>query len=190
MPRAASMAKDVVITVVATAAGCWLVLAIAPTPPGSPKGGVGAHPATPGHAGAPARNGSAARAATSALGGDTAPASAPATPSPSPSPSPPEAERIEVTAPTGDLSFRANGSFSVSWTNNTGKDVDVWLNTGTGEADSERLALVVPRAGSGTQGEALVSLPRVPPGSSYSLEVAAAGTGGAHAFSEPFAVTA
>ncbi|MCZ0970869.1 hypothetical protein O1L55_03880 [Streptomyces albulus] len=46
----------------------------------------------------------------------------------------------------------------------------------------------LPRAGAASAGEALVTLPAVPPGRAYALEVAA-GNGTAHAFSRPFAVT-
>ncbi|MFJ6748654.1 MULTISPECIES: hypothetical protein [unclassified Streptomyces] len=188
MRRAASMTRDVAITIAATAAGCWLVFAVAPSQGGGQKGASADHTATPGHAGAPGRNGSAARAATSALGGDPEPATT-AAPAPTTAPTPREADRIEVTAPIEGLSFRVNGSFSVAWTNNTGEDVDVWLTTRTGSEDSERVALVAPRAGAGAQGEALVTLPLVPPGASYALEVAVE-TGSAADYSRPFAVTA
>ncbi|MCZ0992356.1 hypothetical protein O1L44_03285 [Streptomyces noursei] len=100
----------------------------------------------------------------------------------------PPAGRIQVTAPTDQASLRVNGSFPVAWTNTTGTEVDVWLNAAAGPGRIQRLALVSPRAGAGRAGEVLVTLPEVPPGPAYALEVTA-GNGAAHAFSRPFAVT-
>ncbi|MER6052709.1 hypothetical protein ABT168_35615, partial [Streptomyces sp. NPDC001793] len=94
----------------------------------------------------------------------------------------------QVTGPAGPASLRAKGSFPVAWTNTTGTEVDVWLNAAAGRGRIQRLAMVSPRAGAGPAGEALVTLPEVPPGKAYALEVTA-GNGAAHAFSRPFAVT-
>ncbi|WEB39266.1 hypothetical protein MOV08_08250 [Streptomyces yunnanensis] len=100
----------------------------------------------------------------------------------------PPAGRIQVTAPADQTSLRVNGSFPVAWTNTTGTEVDVWLNAAAGPGRIQRLALVSPRAGAGRAGEVLVTLPEVPPGPAYALEVTA-GNGTAHAFSRPFTVT-
>ncbi|GGX07723.1 hypothetical protein [Streptomyces noursei] len=100
----------------------------------------------------------------------------------------PPAGRIQVTAPADQASLRVNSSFPVAWTNTTGTEVDVWLNAAAGPGRIQRLALVSPRAGAGRAGEVLVTLPEVPPGPAYALEVTA-GNGAAHAFSRPFAVT-
>ncbi|MEK2474806.1 hypothetical protein [Streptomyces noursei] len=100
----------------------------------------------------------------------------------------PPAGRIQVTAPADQTSLRVNGSFPVAWTNTTGTEVDVWLNAAAGPGRIQRLALVSPRAGAGRAGEVLVTLPEVPPGPAYALEVTT-GNGTAHAFSRPFTVT-
>ena len=89
----------------------------------------------------------------------------------------PPTGRIEVTAPQPGVDYKANGSFSVAWKNSTGEEVDVWLRTATGHGRSQRVALVAPRAGAGPNGEALVTLPKVPPGPRYFLEVSTAGDG-------------
>lgn len=101
---------------------------------------------------------------------------------------PAAAPGITVTSPGADSSFRAYGSTSLTWTNTTGQDVDVWLTVRSG-GRAERLAKVTSKAGSERAGEALVTLPRVAPGSSYALEVAAA-DGAARGFSRPVTVTA
>lgn len=130
--------------------------------------------------------GSAARAATSVL--HTAGAG-------SEEPGEPEAfasaptGRIEVTAPGPGVDYKANGSFTAAWKNSTGEEVDVWLRAATGHGRSQRVALVVPRAEAGPTGEAIVTLPKVPPGPRYALEVATAGDGAVGAVSRTFAIT-
>ncbi|MFK0294101.1 hypothetical protein ACIQU6_27030 [Streptomyces sp. NPDC090442] len=184
MSRVAEAANSLAIAVAATAVGCTLVLELAPThhsgtrqpaAPGRPNAAVahdGAHrPVGPG--------GPAARAATAGLGSLTGPR---------PDAAPPGTGRIEITAPAGPMSLRPNGSFPVTWTNTTGSEVDVWLSAAAGHGRIQRLALVSPKAGAAPAGEALVTLPAVPPGSKYALEVAA-GNDLAHAFSRPFAIT-
>ncbi|MGG2460083.1 hypothetical protein ACO0M4_09720 [Streptomyces sp. RGM 3693] len=199
MGRVAETANTLAIAVAATAVGCTLVLELAPShragsaPPASPAvaaaGTVATGRTTVTRDGPDAAGDPAARAATTALGpAGTRPAgSRPGAPLPRGDGRIP-AGRIQVTAPAAPVSLRANGSFPVAWTNTTGTEVDVWLNAAAGRGRIQRLALVSPRAGAGTAGEALVTLPVVPPGRSYALEVAA-GSGTAHAFSRPFAVT-
>ncbi|MFF2806525.1 hypothetical protein ACFVT2_04955 [Streptomyces sp. NPDC058000] len=202
MGRVAESANTLAIAVAATAVGCTLVLELAPShrvgsaPPASPAvaAAVAAGTIATGRT-AVTRDGSgdaggpAARAATTALGpAGTRPAgSRPGAPLPRGGGRVPVG-RIQVTASAAPVSLRANGSFPVTWTNTTGTEVDVWLNAAAGRGRIQRLALVSPRAGAGTAGEALVTLPVVPPGRAYALEVAA-GSGTAHAFSRPFAVT-
>ncbi|MFG2137988.1 hypothetical protein [Streptomyces sp. NPDC048650] len=182
MRRATSLLLSVVVAIAATAVGCLLVLTLLPSharpwPTAPMATGAPAPAAAPRQASITGHGGSAARAATTGLGTDThRPRHAP------------RRGRIAVTAPMAGLSFRVNGSFSVAWTNNTGHDVDVWLSVRTKGKRTQRLALVAPRAGSASVGEALVTLPRVSPGRAYALEVAA-GDGVTRAFSTPFAVT-
>ncbi|MGA4876285.1 GPI anchored serine-threonine rich family protein [Streptomyces lydicamycinicus] len=179
MCRATSMATNLAVAVATTAVGCMLVISLAPSRPDTGKSGPAAGramAATAGHAG------SAARAATSALGAPAASAG------PEEFASPPTG-RIEVTAPEPGVDYKANGSFAVTWNNSTGEEVDIWLRTATGHGESERVALVATKAGAGPSGEALVTLPRVPPGKRYFLEVATAGDGAVRAFSRTFAIT-
>ncbi|WP_438484544.1 hypothetical protein [Streptomyces sp. S186] len=200
MGRVAETANSLAIAVAATAVGCTLVLELAPTRhPGAERSAIAA--AAPAAATGPAAAGRAAvslggpevpegPAADAALG---APGPAPVRPAGSRPAAPPPAAgrpagRIQVTGPAGPPSLRAKGSFPVAWTNTTGTEVDVWLNAAAGRGRIQRLAMVSPRAGAGPAGEALVTLPEVPPGRAYALEVAA-GNGAAHAFSRPFAVT-
>ncbi|MGW7573940.1 hypothetical protein [Streptomyces sp. NPDC054765] len=182
MCRATSMATNLAVAVATTAVGCMLVVSLAPSHPDSgagrpPAGGPMA--ATSGHAG------SAARAATSALGATTASAG-PGEPEEFASP---PSGRIEVTAPQPGVDYKANGSFTVAWKNSTGEEVDVWLRAATGHGRSQRVALVVPRAPATRTGEALVTLPEVPPGPRYFLEVATAGDGTVGDVSRTFAIT-
>lgn len=188
MSRATSMATNLAVAVAATAVGCMLVISLAPSrpdtgkswsPDGSPKA------ATSGHAG------SAARAATSALGTDSAlgATTASAVPGEPEEFASPPTGRIEVTAPQPGVDYKANGSFTVAWRNSTGEEVDVWLRTATGHGRSQRVALVVPRAEAGPNGEAIVTLPEVPPGPRYFLEVATAGDGAVGDVSRTFAIT-
>ncbi|WP_274912197.1 hypothetical protein [Streptomyces sp. WZ-12] len=185
MSRVAEAANSLAIAVAATAVGCTLVLELAP----AHHPGIG-QPAAPGRANtAVAHDGAqrpvgpggaaAARAATAALGRRTGPR---------PGAAPPGAGRIRITAPAGPMSLRPNGSFPVTWTNTTGTEVDVWLSAAAGHGRIQRLALVSPKAGAAPAGEALVTLPAVPPGSKYALEVAA-GNDTTRAFSRPFAIT-
>ncbi|WP_241745754.1 hypothetical protein [Streptomyces lydicus] len=181
MCRATSMATNLAVAVATTAVGCMLVISLAPSRPDTGKSGPAAGravAATAGHAG------SAARAATSALGA----AAASAGPEESASPT---TGRIEVTAPEPGVDYKPNGSFAVAWNNSTGEEVDVWLRTATGHGRSQRVALVATRAGAGPTGETLVTLPRVPPGPRYFLEVATAGDGdgAVRGFSRTFAIT-
>ncbi|KUL37210.1 hypothetical protein ADL22_22250 [Streptomyces sp. NRRL F-4489] len=202
MGRVAETANSLAIAVAATAVGCTLVLELAPTHPSGSE--QAAAPATspavaagPAAAGRPADArsgpgrpaGPAARAAISALGSGPARAQGSRPGAALPRPGGRTAPgRIRVNGPAGPVSLRANGSFPVAWTNTTGTDVDVWLNAAAGRGRIQRLALVSPRAGAGRAGEAIVTLPAVPPGPAYALEVAA-GDGTTHAFSRPFAVT-
>ncbi|MFI1203951.1 hypothetical protein ACH4VR_31725 [Streptomyces sp. NPDC020883] len=194
MGRVAETANSLAIAVAATAVGCTLVLELAPTHHhGAARSAV--PPAVPAAAAGPAAAGRAAVA----LGGPAVPEE-PAADAVvgAPGPAPVEADdsrpaarpggRIQVTGPAGPASLRAKGSFPVAWTNTTGTEVDVWLNAAAGRGRIQRLAMVSPRAGAGPAGEALVTLPEVPPGKAYALEVTA-GNGAAHAFSRPFAVT-
>ncbi|MFI0902768.1 Ser-Thr-rich GPI-anchored membrane family protein [Streptomyces sioyaensis] len=180
MSRATSMATNLAVAVATTAVGCMLVISLAPSRPESgkswrPDGSAVA--ATSGHAG------SAARAATSALGATAA------GPEDEQFTSPPTG-RIVVTAPAPGVDYKANGSFTVAWKNTTGEQVDVWLYAETGQGRAERVAVVAPRAGDGPTGEALVTLPNVPPGPRYFLEVATAGDGAVRGVSRTFAITA
>ncbi|MEU5543240.1 Ser-Thr-rich GPI-anchored membrane family protein [Streptomyces sioyaensis] len=180
MSRATSMATNLAVAVATTAVGCMLVISLAPSRPESgkswrPDGSAVA--ATSGHAG------SAARAATSALGATAA------GPEDEQFASPPTG-RIVVTAPAPGVDYKANGSFTVAWKNTTGEQVDIWLYAETGQGRAERVAVVAPRAGDGPTGEALVTLPNVPPGRHYFLEVATAGDGAVRGVSRTFAITA
>ncbi|MFE4021878.1 hypothetical protein ACFXPZ_31510 [Streptomyces sp. NPDC059101] len=201
MGRVAETANSLAIAVAATAVGCTMVLELAP----SHRAGSAqpASPTAPAVAVGPVATGrpGVTRAGPDAAGGpaDRAAATAPdpaGTRPAGPRPDGPlprgggriPAGRIQVSAPAAAGSLRTNSSFPVAWTNTTGTEVDVWLNEAAGRGRIQRLALVSPRAGAATAGEALVTLPVVPPGRAYALEVAAGG-GTAHAFSRPFAVT-
>ncbi|MFE0190144.1 hypothetical protein [Streptomyces sp. NPDC058989] len=177
MSRAAWVATNLAVAVAATAVGCMLVITLAPERAGPDRPSpAGALAAVTGH------GGSAARAATSALGADVVPSDAGL-------PTAPVTGRIEVTSPQGGVDFRPNGSFAVAWKNTTGEQVDVWLRTDTGHGRSQRLGLVATHAGAGRAGEVIVTLPRVPPGPRYFLEVATTGDGEVRGLSRTFAVT-
>ncbi|MEV6564631.1 Ser-Thr-rich GPI-anchored membrane family protein [Streptomyces kronopolitis] len=180
MCRATSMATNLAVAVATTAVGCMLVISLAPSHPEAAKSRPreeSAVAAVSGHAG------SAARAATSALGAPAAGADDGRYLSP-------PTGRIVVTAPAPGVDYKANGSTSVAWTNTTGEQVDIWLWADNGHGPAERVSVVAPRAGAGRHGEALVTLPNVPPGPRYFLEVATAGDGAVRGVSHPFAVTA
>ncbi|MCE4942502.1 hypothetical protein LVX13_05070 [Streptomyces albulus] len=188
MGRVAETANTLAVAVAATAVGCTLVLELAPSHRGSERAAAPA--AAPAVAAGPVAAGRSAVTRDGPAGADPALRAAPATREPAtvrPAGSRP-AGTIQVTAPAGPVNLRANGSFPVAWTNSTGAEVDVWLSATAGRGRIQRLALVSPRAGAASAGEALVTLPAVPPGRAYALEVAA-GNGTAHAFSRPFAVT-
>ncbi|MFG2827720.1 hypothetical protein ACGFWI_09680 [Streptomyces sp. NPDC048434] len=185
MCRATSMATNLAVAVAATAVGCMLVISLTPSRPDAGKSWPSAGSPTAamsGHAG------SAARAATSALNATTASAGPEEPEEPEEFASPPTG-RIEVTAPEPGVDYKANGSFTVAWKNSTGEKVDVWLRTATGHGRSQRVALVVPRADAGPTGEAIVTLPKVPPGPRYFLEVATAGDAAVGDVSRTFAIT-
>ncbi|MFG3116373.1 hypothetical protein ACGF4C_18415 [Streptomyces sp. NPDC048197] len=202
MSRAISIATNLAVAVAATAVGCMTVVTLAP---GNPDDGTSRFRSVSAPAAAAGPDGSAARAATSALGvragrpGASGPAGPDAMAEPDAMPGPdavaePDAVavggRIEVTAPPAGLSYRPHGSLPVAWKNSTGRQVDVWLNAGMGHGrPPQRLAVVAPKAGDGPTGEALVTLPQVPPGPHYFLEVATAGDAAVHALSKPFAIT-
>ncbi|WP_275461783.1 hypothetical protein [Streptomyces noursei] len=188
MGRVAETANTLAVAVAATAVGCTLVLELAPSHRGSERAASPA--AAPAVAAGPVAAGRSAVTRDGPAGADPALRAAPAARGPAavrPAGSRP-AGTIQVTAPAGPVNLRANGSFPVAWTNSTGAEVDVWLSATAGRGRIQRLALVSPRAGAASAGEALVTLPAVPPGRAYTLEVAA-GNGTAHAFSRPFAVT-
>ncbi|MFB6601593.1 hypothetical protein ACFCXR_05065 [Streptomyces noursei] len=188
MGRVAETANTLAVAVAATAVGCTLVLELAPSHRGSERAAAPA--AAPAVAAGPVAAGRSAVTRDGPAGADPALRAAPAAREPAtvrPAGSRP-AGTIQVTAPAGPVNLRANGSFPVAWTNSTGAEVDVWLSATAGRGRIQRLALVSPRAGAASAGEALVTLPAVPPGRAYALEVAA-GNGTAHAFSRPFAVT-
>ncbi|WP_053927236.1 hypothetical protein [Streptomyces chattanoogensis] len=201
MRRATSMLRSVAVAVAATGVGCLLVLTLLPSharpwpteakTTGTPGGG-------PAHADVLGQDGPAAHVANAGLGAATAerPEHRQAKHTRPRHAQPRHGHprrtarnlRIEVTALQPGLSFRGNGSFSVDWKNNTGREVDVWLTVRTRGHRMQRLGLVAPRAGAGAVGEALVTLPQVAPGRGYALEVAA-DDGIAHAYSTAFAVT-
>ncbi|MFH9419404.1 hypothetical protein [Streptomyces sp. NPDC017529] len=79
---------------------------------------------------------------------------------------------VKVTTPAAGASAKVAGSLLVQWSNTTGKEVDVWLSARTPSGSHDRLSLVAPKAGSKKAGEALATLPTVPPGTSYTVEVA------------------
>ncbi|WP_411121983.1 hypothetical protein [Streptomyces sp. x-19] len=188
MGRVAETANTLAVAVAATAVGCTLVLELAPSHRGPERAAAPA--AAPAAAAGPVAAGRSAVTRDGPAGADPALRAAPAARDPAtvrPAGSRP-AGTIQVTAPAGPVNLRANGSFPVAWTNSTGAEVDVWLSATAGRGRIQRLALVSPRAGAARAGEALVTLPAVPPGRAYALEVAA-GNGTAHAFSRPFAVT-
>ncbi|MEU9118203.1 hypothetical protein AB0D04_42465 [Streptomyces sp. NPDC048483] len=215
MRRATLMLRSVAVAVVATAVGCLLVLTLLPSharPWPTAAKAAGAPGAAPGHAAMLGQDGSAAPAAATGPGAATTgqPKQAQSKQGRSGHGKPhhgkprhrhpkhgkpghgkpkraPRAARISVMALQPGLSFRGNGSFSVTWTNGTGRDVDVWLTHSTAK-QTQRLALVAPRAGARPAGEALVTLPQLAPGRAYALEVAT-GDGTAHAFSTRFSVT-
>lgn len=202
MSRAISIATNLAVAVAATAVGCMTVVTLAP---GHPDDGTSRFRSAGRPAAEAGASGSAARAATSALGMRTGRpgTSGPAGPDTAAGPDAlTEADaglgadagvvtgRIEVTAPPAGLRYRPHGSLPVAWRNSTGRQVDVWLNAGMGHGrPPQRLAVVAPKAGDGPTGEALVTLPQVPPGPHYFLEVAVAGDSTVHAFSKPFAIT-
>ncbi|MFG2531214.1 hypothetical protein [Streptomyces sp. NPDC048516] len=185
MCRATSMATNLAVAVAATAVGCMLVISLTPS---RPEAGKSRPPAGSRAAAASGHAGSAARAATSALN-TTAAGAGPEAPEESEDFASPPTGRIEVTAPEPGVDFKANGSFTAAWKNSTGEEVDVWLRAATGHGRSQRVALVVPRAEAGPTGEALVTLPKVPPGPRYVLEVSTAGDGAVGAVSRTFAIT-
>ncbi|MEU7157011.1 hypothetical protein [Streptomyces chrestomyceticus] len=78
---------------------------------------------------------------------------------------------LKVTAPAAGASAKVEGSLLVQWSNTTGKEVDVWLSARTPSGAHDRLSLVAPKAGTRKAGEALATLPAVPPGTSYTIEV-------------------
>ncbi|WP_050502835.1 hypothetical protein [Streptomyces monomycini] len=78
---------------------------------------------------------------------------------------------LKVTAPAAGSSAKVAGSLLVQWSNTTGKEVDVWLSARTPSGGHDRLSLVAPKAGDKKAGEALATLPTVPPGTSYTVEV-------------------
>ncbi|KAA6212653.1 hypothetical protein CP973_25175 [Streptomyces albofaciens JCM 4342] len=78
---------------------------------------------------------------------------------------------LKVRTPAAGSSAKVAGSLLVQWTNTTGKEVDVWLSARTPSGGHDRLSLVAPKAGSKRAGEALATLPVVPPGTSYTVEV-------------------
>ncbi|WP_310719771.1 hypothetical protein [Streptomyces lydicus] len=178
MSRAASIATNLAVAVAATAVGCTVVVTLTPAHPAPDPVRLAARSALVAATGHP---GAAARAATSALGaGATDPeAELLATP---------VAGRIEVTAPQAGVNFKSNGSSVVAWTNTTGQQVDIWLNADMGHGRTQRMGMVATKAGAGRTGEAIVTLPRVPPGPHYFLEVVA-GDGAVRGFSRTFAVT-
>ncbi|WP_336049563.1 hypothetical protein [Streptomyces sp. CA2R101] len=183
MCRATSMATNLAVAVAATAVGCMLVISLTPSSPhdGKNRSPHGRPTATvSGHAG------SAARAAASVLHTTGTGPEEPGAPEDFASA---PTGRIEVTAPGPGVDYKANGSFTAAWTNSTGEEVDVWLRAATGHGRSQRVALVVPRAEAGPTGEAIVTLPKVPPGPRYALEVATAGDGAVGAVSRTFAIT-
>ncbi|MFF8785941.1 hypothetical protein [Streptomyces sp. NPDC015125] len=185
MCRATSMATNLAVAVAATAVGCMLVISLTPSRPDAGKTWPSAgrpSAALSGHAG------SAARAATSALHATATGAGPEESEEPEDFASPPTG-RIEVTAPGPGVDYKANGSFTVAWKNSTGEEVDVWLRAAAGHGRSQRVALVVPRAEAGPAGEAIVTLPKVPPGPRYFLEVATPGDGAVGAVSRTFAIT-
>ncbi|MFJ9848391.1 hypothetical protein [Streptomyces sp. NPDC101150] len=191
MRRATSMLKSVAVAVVATAVGCLLVMTLLPSHarPWPTEAKPAAAPgAAPGRADVLGHGGSAARVATTGLGAATAGQPRHGKPRHAQRKHVPRHLRIAVTAPQPGLSFRVHGSFSVAWTNNTGREVDVWLHVRTRAKRTQRVALVAPRAGAGPTGEALVTLPLVAPGRAYFLEVSA-DDGAARAFSRAFTVT-
>ncbi|MFI0259787.1 hypothetical protein ACH4OW_12230 [Streptomyces sp. NPDC017056] len=79
---------------------------------------------------------------------------------------------VKVTTPAAGASAKVAGSVLVQWSNTTGKEVDVWLSVRTPSGSHDRLSLVAPKAGSKKAGEALATLPTVPPGTTYTVEVA------------------
>ncbi|MEU7186271.1 hypothetical protein [Streptomyces sp. NPDC045369] len=78
---------------------------------------------------------------------------------------------LKVTTPAAGSSAKVAGSLLVQWSNTTGKEVDVWLSARTPSGGHDRLSLVAPKAGTKKAGEALATLPTVPPGTSYTIEV-------------------
>ncbi|MFF4607112.1 hypothetical protein ACFY12_30810 [Streptomyces sp. NPDC001339] len=181
MSRAASVATNLAVTATITTIGCMAVITLTPDRTeagnGPPAGGAdSSRTVTAGHPG------SAARAATSALGATAAPSDAvPFTP--------PVTGRIEVTAPRAGIGLRSNSSFAVAWKNSTGEEVNVWLRADLGQGFSQRMGLAATRAGAGATGEAIATLPPVPPGRHYFLEVATTGNAAVRGFSRPFTVT-
>ncbi|MEU9125698.1 hypothetical protein AB0C96_38770 [Streptomyces sp. NPDC048506] len=178
MSRAASIATNLAVAVATTAVGCMVVITLAPSHPrtGSWSSAGTTTAFSAGH------GGSAARAATSALGAhparpDTARLTAPVT------------GRIEVTAPRDGVGLRSNGSFAVAWRNSTGEEVNIWLRADTGHGRSQRMGLVATQASARPTGEVIATLPRVPPGPHYFLEVATTGDGGVRGFSGTIAIT-
>ncbi|GAU69071.1 hypothetical protein SSP35_10_01040 [Streptomyces sp. NBRC 110611] len=178
MSRAASVATNLAVTAAVTTIGCMAVITLTPdrTEAGSRPPAGGGRTVTAGHPG------SAARAATSALG-------APAAPSGAVPFTPPVTGRIEVTAPRAGIGLRSNSSFAVAWKNSTGEKVNVWLRADLGHGFSQRMGLAATRAGAGATGEAIATLPPVPPGRHYFLEVATTGNAAVRGFSRPFTVT-
>ncbi|MFH8346510.1 hypothetical protein [Streptomyces sp. NPDC018045] len=78
---------------------------------------------------------------------------------------------VKVTTPAAGSSAKVAGSLLVQWSNTTGKEVDVWLSARTPSGGHDRLSLVAPKAGGKSAGEALATLPTVPPGTAYTIEV-------------------
>ncbi|MFH8403942.1 hypothetical protein ACH4FX_04075 [Streptomyces sp. NPDC018019] len=111
-----------------------------------------------------------AKARTIAVSAATTAAAAALTVGPAAAPSA-AAPALKVTRPAAGASAKVAGSLLVQWTNTTGKEVDVWLSARTPSGGHERLSLVAPKAGDKRTGEALATLPTVPPGTSYTVEL-------------------
>lgn len=95
---------------------------------------------------------------------------------------------ITVTAPAGGGRHAVNGSVTVRWTNNSGAQVGIWLDLRSPGGPPERVVRLATKAGRAPAGELAVTVPDVPDGDAYVVEVAAE-DGRARGFSGAVTIT-
>ncbi|MFJ8820874.1 GPI anchored serine-threonine rich family protein [Streptomyces sp. NPDC102467] len=76
---------------------------------------------------------------------------------------------VTVTAPAAGSVHRAGGSLFVTWHNDTGRAVDMWLVHG----GADRVAQLAAKLSAAPAGETATVLPDVPEGAGYTIEIIA-----------------